>query len=413
MTATILIVDDSEVVIKLVQFQLTDAGHKVITARDGLSGLKLAKKTSPDLIILDVQMPEMDGYEVCRQLRKYQTTRRIPIIMLTSLSNLSNMQTGYEAGADDYLTKPFKPQELQMRVESILRRTSLPNNATSTEPEAQTIAVFSMRGGAGCTSLAVNLAVGLSQMWGTPTALLDLALPSGACDMLLNLHPEYTLSRLVHHEISGLDEDLITAHLTEHASGLKLLAGILDPADSELLTENVVSLVIDHVQKFSRYVVLDTGHDFLPATLAALDAATQIIIPITPDIVSARATKAALKIFDSLGYMRDKTEIIVNWTIPHDGIDKLHMEKFLDHPVSSVIPYTPEYWSKAINLGQPVILGDPTSPLISMLENLVWHYSTEADHSNKGQERTDMWRRVAKRRWKKRADEVEMKLKQE
>jgi Flp pilus assembly CpaE family ATPase len=67
----------------------------------------------------------------------------------------------------------------------------------------------------------------------------------------------------------------------------------------------------------------------------------------------------------------------VNWTFPYDGIDKSYMEKFLEHPVSSVIPYTPEFWSKAINLGKPVITADSTAPLVNMLENLVWHFSTE------------------------------------
>lgn len=411
MAATILIVDDSEVVVKLVQLQLSSAGYNVVSARDGLSGLKLAKKTEPDLVILDVQMPEMDGYEVCRQLRKRRATSRTPIIMLTSLSNISNMQTGYEAGADDYITKPFKPLELQMRVEAILRRAAQAGDPESLVPETQTIAVFSLRGGAGCTSLATSLAAGLSQMWKVSATLLDLALPTSACDILLNVHAEHNLGTLAHHEISTLDEDLIIAHLTDHSSGLRLLPGILDPVDSELVNENLVSLLVDHVQKLSPYVVIDTGHDFSPATLAALDAANLIVMPITPDIISARSARAAMRIFNSLGYARDKVEVVVNWTFPEDGLDKDRIEKFLDHPISSIIPFTPGAWSRAINLGEPAILADASTPLVRMLENMVWHFSREADRSSTGIERTEMWRRVAQRRWKKRADQVEQKLK--
>ena len=120
MPSTILVVDDSEVVLTLVELDLKEAGYRVALARDGRSGLKIARQVNPDLIILDVQMPEMDGYEACRQLRK--SFAHIPIIMLTSLSNLSNMRAGYAAGADDYITKPFKPLELRMRIESLLRR---------------------------------------------------------------------------------------------------------------------------------------------------------------------------------------------------------------------------------------------------------------------------------------------------
>ncbi|MEO8394571.1 MAG: response regulator [Chloroflexota bacterium] len=408
MTATILVVDDSEVVLKLVQWELKDAGYRVATAQDGRAGLKVAKQVNPDLIILDVQMPEMDGYEVCRQLRKTSTTIHVPIIMLTSLSNLSNMQEGYAAGADDYITKPFKSLELRMRVESLLRRARLSNEPDFTEPISQVIAIFSLRGGAGCTSLATNLAVGLSQMWGSSPALLDLALPTGACDILLDLKPVYNLSALVHHEISDFDEDLINEHLTLHSSGLKVMSGIVNPADSELVNENMVSLLLDHIQRLAPYVLIDTSHDFSPSTLAALDAATRILMPITPDIISLREAKSALNIFQSLGYLHDKIDIIVNWTFPQNGIDRPAIEKALGRPVLSVIPFTPGLWSKAINMGQPVILDNPASPLTMKLENMVWYLSTEVDHASKRSDRSEMWKRVAKRRWKKRADETEM-----
>ena len=125
MTHTILVVDDSEVVRKLVQYQLSDAGYTVLMAADGATGLKMVKDNKPDLVILDVQMPEMDGYEVCRRLRQIHGLSHTPVIMVTSLSNIASMQAGFEAGADDYITKPFKPAELQMRVNAILRRAAV------------------------------------------------------------------------------------------------------------------------------------------------------------------------------------------------------------------------------------------------------------------------------------------------
>ena len=411
MSSRILVVDDSEVVLKLVEWELKEAGYRVAVAHDGRTGLKMAIQAQPDLVILDVQMPEMDGYEVCRELRKTYTTTHIPIIMLTSLSNLTNMQAGYEAGADDYITKPFKPLELRMRVESLLRRATFGGEPSSTRQQlCQIIAVFSLRGGAGCTSLATNLAVGLGEMWGSGPVLLDLALPAGACDMLLDLKPKFNLSSLAHYEISAFDEDLITAHLTPHASSVKLMGGLTNPADAELVTENLVSLVLNHVEKFSQYVVIDTSHDFSPATLAALDAATRIIIPITPDIISVRATRYVLNIFQSLGYPQDKIEIVINWTFPQDGIERQAIERSLGRPVLSMIPFTPSVWSKAINLGKPAILDNPASPLVVMLENMTWYLSADTDRSSKRSDRSEMWKRVAKRRWKKRANETETML---
>ena len=406
MESTILVVDDSEVVLKLVEFELKDAGYRVVLARDGRSGLNIAKQVNPDLVILDVQMPEMDGYEVCRQLRRFFA--HIPIIMLTSLSNLANMQTGFAAGADDYITKPFKPVELTMRIKSLLRRASFMNEPSSQRQLSEVIAVYSLRGGSGCTSIAANLGVGLSQMWGTSPVLLDLALPMGACDVMLDLKPSFNMSRLVSHDINNIDEDLITGSLTPHSSGLRVMGGITNPADSELVTENVVSLLLDHLQKLAKYVVIDTPHDLSPATLAVLDAATRIIMPITPDIISVRGARSALGIFESLGYPEDKVDILVNWTFPQNGIDRQGVEKALGRSVLSVIPFTPSVWSRAINYGQPMILGDSSSPLVVMLENMVWYVSTPADRNGKSSDRSDMWRRVAKRRWKKQADDLQI-----
>jgi pilus assembly protein CpaE len=374
-------------------------------------GLKMLKEHKPDLVILDVQMPEMDGYEVCRRLRQIHGLSHIPVIMVTALSTINSMQAGFEAGADDYITKPFKPAELQMRVNAILRRAATGGSATL-EPETSTIAVFSLRGGTGCTSFAVNLAIGLSRLWGTNGILLDLDLPLGSCEILMDLQPKQSLSTLIQHDISSLDEVLIGGHLTKHYSGTQLFAGIFNPADSDFITENIVSLVLDHLQSLSRYVIVDTAHNFSAQTLAVLDAADRILLPITPDIISVRKTASVLKVFDSLGYPRDKIEVIVNWVFPQSGLDKPAIEKYINHPVLMVIPHVPALWSEAINMGQPVIFGDSSTPLVTLLEDLTWHFSTESDQNSKRDDRTDMWKRVAKRRWKRRADQNEKKRKQ-
>jgi pilus assembly protein CpaE len=342
-------------------------------------------------------------------MRLLHSTKHIPIIMLTSLSNISNMQAGYDAGADDYITKPFKPIELQMRVTSILRQTERASEENSSTADNHIIAVFSLRGGTGCSSIATNLAVGLSQLWNTKAVLFDLALPTGICDVMLDLRAKESLSTLITHNINTFDEDLIEGHLTPHTTGTQLLAGVVNPVEAEIITENLVSLILDYLRNIAHYVVIDTSHDFSPATLAALDAADRIIIPITPDIISARLTRNALKVFDMLSYPREKIEVIVNWTFPKDGLDKQRIEKFIGHPVMTVIPYTPEMWSKAINLGRPVIMDDPDSLLVAMLENLAWHFSTEADRSTKSEKQSELWLRVASRRLRQRAGDSSLK----
>lgn len=119
MSKTILVIDDEPKIVEICKDYLTAAGFAVITANDGAKGLAAARKERPDLIVLDLMMPEMDGLDVCRELRRDSTT---PIIMLTARVEESDKLVGLELGADDYLTKPFSPRELVARVRTVLRR---------------------------------------------------------------------------------------------------------------------------------------------------------------------------------------------------------------------------------------------------------------------------------------------------
>jgi len=122
MAQKILVVDDEPDAVDLVQFNLSNAGYDVITAADGEEALKKARTYCPDLILLDVMLPEIDGLEVCKLLRRDAATSGIPIIMLTARAAEIDRILGLELGADDYVTKPFSPRELVLRVKNLLRR---------------------------------------------------------------------------------------------------------------------------------------------------------------------------------------------------------------------------------------------------------------------------------------------------
>jgi DNA-binding response OmpR family regulator len=118
----ILVVDDEPEAVELLEFNLKQAGYAVTTAGDGAEALKRARTQSPDMIVLDVMLPEMDGFEICKSLRLDSTTAKIPIIMLTAKAAEIDRVLGLELGADDYLTKPFSPRELLLRIKKILAR---------------------------------------------------------------------------------------------------------------------------------------------------------------------------------------------------------------------------------------------------------------------------------------------------
>ena len=122
MARKILVVDDEAVLVETIAYNLEQAGYQVITVADGASALEAARRETPDLVILDLMLPEMDGLEVCRQLRRENNTATTPIMMLTAKGDEIDKVVGLEVGADDYVTKPFGRRELLARVRALLRR---------------------------------------------------------------------------------------------------------------------------------------------------------------------------------------------------------------------------------------------------------------------------------------------------
>jgi DNA-binding response OmpR family regulator len=118
----VLVADDDDDIRDLVAFRLDKAGYEVLRAGDGEQALELARKHRPDLAVLDVMMPKLTGYDVTRELRANEETRGIPVILLTARVQEADVARGFEAGADDYVKKPFSPQELKARVQAVLGR---------------------------------------------------------------------------------------------------------------------------------------------------------------------------------------------------------------------------------------------------------------------------------------------------
>jgi len=122
MKEKILIVEDEKDIVKMLEYNLKKEGFQVISSRDGEEALDMAVRDNPDLVILDLMLPGLDGLEVCKILKKEAKTAQIPIIMLTAKSQESDKVVGLELGADDYVTKPFSPRELAARIKAVLRR---------------------------------------------------------------------------------------------------------------------------------------------------------------------------------------------------------------------------------------------------------------------------------------------------
>ena len=397
MSIRILVVDDTELNLKMVSAILVKDGYEVVTAKNGLEALKVIKSTPPALAILDVMMPDMDGYTLCEHLRKTPTTAKIPIIILTALNGVEDKIKAFDSGADDFLAKPFEPQELRARIKVLLRRVLDVEAIQPNVVPGKIIAVFSLRGGVGVSMLASNLAASLSQIWGTPTVLVDLAFVNGQSALLLDLPLRNTWADLAHSPASEMDMDLLNSVLLRHDSGVHVLASPRRPQDADVITAEHVQRAIELLRSQYHYVVLDLPHDFLETTLAGLDLADQILLMLSPETASVRCAANALGAFEELKYPSDHTTLILNWPFKGKGLQRAGIEAALKKEIGVVIPYAGEVVVASIMFGKPSALQMPLDPLGTFLEDLAYLYSKEEHKQNPPESVGEGFKRVKER----------------
>jgi pilus assembly protein CpaE len=396
MVGRILAVDDDPLNLRLVEAALAKEEYEIFTASDGAAALTMAEEVHPDIILLDVMMPEMDGFEVCHHLRNQPSTARIPIMMLTALNSVDERIKGFDAGADDYLPKPFAPSELQARVKVLFRRAS-PVQVEKEKKEGKIIAVFSLRGGVGISSIAANLAAGLIQLWNQPSVLVDLALNAGQCALMFNLPFRRSWENLATIPASEIDSNVVDDVILNHSSGTNILASSPRPEQNELIDGEKVTKVVSLLSQTYNYVVLDMPHDFEDTTIAGLDLAHEIMLVLTPDLASVRSTVCALDVFTSLNYDPAKIRLVLNWTFQKHGLARKDIEKAIKQPIDFVIPFAPDPFVMAINLGKPTVIYDLKSPLCSLYEDFAFLLSKENDIKERPKTPTETWERTVAR----------------
>jgi len=401
-----MLVDDDEMLRKITGALLTRQGFDVTVIENGPTALEQLKITRPDIILLDVMMPDMDGFSVCREIRANPRTARIPIIMLTALDSVENKVKGFEAGADDYLAKPCDTAELVARINVTIRRAeanapqvTAPISITVREA-ARTIAVFSLRGGSGVSTIAVNLAAGLSQLWEMQVALVDMVSVAGQSALFLNQSLRNTWADLCKMEM--IDEEAVLSAMLPHESRVRTLASPRRPEESELLTPEKVKTTLEVLRSTFPYVILDMPHDLSERSLAALDQSDIILVITQPEIASLRAASMAMEIFEDLKYTEQKKiYIILNWTFPHNGLAFKDIERMLKSKIDLILPYAADEFVNALNIGNPPVLSNPEGALGVIFEDIAMALSKESQVKVRPTQPTLAWKRVAERIRKK------------
>jgi pilus assembly protein CpaE len=396
----VLVIDDEPINHQLVARVLEPLQCELQFSENGKDGVAKARSLKPDLIITDVMMPEIDGYEVTRILRREPQFAATPILVLTAQAGLQDKLKSFEAGADDHLTKPFEAAELLMRVTSLLRRMEaarLPQPEVQTNQSARMLAIHSLRGGTGASSLAVNLGVGLASLWKKPTVLLDLTMTAGQVAMMLNMPLKRTWTDIARFTAEELDMDAVMSIVGTHESGLSFIAAPTFPSEAETLHGETLGAALGLAKGQFEYIVADLPHDFSDPAIQALDVADMILMVATPDMSSVRAAVAAIDTYEKLGYKREKIKLVLNAIFPRSGLSKEKIESALGMTAVVMIPYVQDVFVNAINLGQPPVYYTPHESVSALLEDFALLVSKDDHKKSRPENPTEAWKRVYKR----------------
>jgi len=397
--ARVLLIDDEPIYYKMIVHALKPHGFEVEYARTGMDGLKTVPLFNPDVIITDVRLPDLSGYEVAQRLRRDPRFESIPLIFLTSQADLSNKLKAFEVGADDYLSKPFQPEELVARVGMLVRRGEVLRVARQHEVKDQAVvlAVHSLRGGIGCSSIALNLGMSLYRLWERPTLVIDGVMNAGQIALMLNASPLHTWEDLTDLKPTDIDASVIESLASTHSTGLNYIASPTYPIAVDSFSDEVWQTVLEELRNQYDYIIIDTPHDFSNIAIHMLSFADQIFMALSPEMASIRSAVCALNIYDKLNFSPEKIIPVFNNVTPHSGIKQGQVEKVLKRPVRHFIPNSPNEFLRAINFGEPLVVTHPDSPVTSMFEDVAYAMSKESLKNIPPAAPTAVWKRVTSR----------------
>jgi pilus assembly protein CpaE len=399
----VLLVDDEAFYYKLVAPVIKKAGYDLEYARNGNEGLTKLPIYNPDIIVLDLRLPDLTGFDILARIRRDPHFSNIPVIFVTGQNELNSKLKAFELGADDYLEKPFQPEELVARLGILARRSKAMKMAQQYEAEVEqtttAVAVHSLRGGVGCSSIAVNLAIAFYQIWNKPTVLLDAVLASGQVAMMLDAAPRSTWEDVIDIPSTSIDEELLSKLISKHESGIQYVAAPKFPIAADSFQQGFFMMVAESIIQKNDFVVIDAAHDFSDVTIELLSAASQILLVMAPEMASLRAAIGALSIYDQLGFERDKIKITLNYNSSEvtNGIKQPQIEKVLGHTVDLIIPYGPAEVSRAINFGEPFLLKNRELPVSMRIEEIGYILSNDIHKNIPPAAPTAAWKRVTKR----------------
>lgn len=372
MAATkVLVVDDDLNIQRVLVFTLKQEGFEVLVASDGVAGVEMARENKPDLILMDVAMPKLDGYAATQQIRAAEEAgHRVPIIMLTAEAEVAERVKGLRAGADDDIVKPFHPLELMARIKALLARGGHVSTAVTGDSTTmgRLYVLYGAKGGVGTTTIAINSAIAMTRELRRRTALVDANLQFGDMRVFMDLGLD-TASIVNAISEPDLDADLLRKLMVRHHSGIELLLAPPSPEAADIVMERqrsdpaALTNVLSLMRRAYDYTLIDMVKTLDDFNLQLFDEADTIFVIMTADLSCLKNVRLVLETMDHLGYERNKVQLVLNRSNAYTGINVRNAESALNRKVDYEIINEYRGAISALNSGEPFMSSRPDGPL--------------------------------------------------
>jgi CheY-like chemotaxis protein/MinD-like ATPase involved in chromosome partitioning or flagellar assembly len=364
MSERILVVDDDVETLRLVGIMLQRSGYEILAASSGAQALTVAENGKPDLILLDIMMPDIDGIDVMRRLRTSTGTKDLPVILFTAKTQVDDKVIGFEAGADDYLTKPIEPRELVARVKAVLTRSSrVKPSPGQAARRGYAIGVMSARGGLGVSTLAINLGIALSHQEKQGVIVAEFRPGQAIMSLDLGIQHGGALNGLLQRNSTEIDARLVESALYSYSSSVHLLLASPQPRDAQYLSALTnFEAITQHLLQLASFVVFDLGPSISPVADKVLNYLDEMIVVTESTSQTIQQTRALLEDLAFKGIRADCIDVVlVNRERSVLQLTWGQVQEQLGRPVSVNFTPAPDLVLEATTKKMPVMVLQPDS----------------------------------------------------
>jgi DNA-binding response OmpR family regulator len=363
MPEKILIVDDELDTLRLIGMMLESKGFQIVVASNGEKALAMAEREQPDLILLDIMMSGMDGYEVTRKLREAKPTRSIPIILFTAKTSIDDRVQGLELGADAYLTKPISSRELLAHIKAVLARGSKSYQPIEARESGFMIAIIAPKGGLGASTITLNLAIAIHQRTNKDVLLADFRPGLGSIGLELGYSRVDGLNHLLQLPPKEITHAAIEKELLHHTSGVRMLLSSSQPKDARQLTAvSQFETIARLLPQLANYVCLDTGPGITVVNERVLGLCNAVLVILEPNPQSVAQGKTLIRDLMEIGLGEGQiSSIVVNRVRSSIQLTFSQVQEQLGRNPSIVFTPDPELAYQASMQKIPMVLLQPES----------------------------------------------------